>query len=43
MQGLCKVLTEDLKLAKVHDASFNEFIDCALLIEQADEEKKEEK
>ena len=40
---MCEDLTEDVKLAKVRDASFNEFIDCALLIEQADEEKKEEK
>ena len=43
MQGLHKNLTKDLKVARVHDASFNDLIDRALVIEQADEEKKEEK
>ena len=43
MQGLRKDLAKDLKVAAVHDASFNELIDRALVIEQADEENKEEK
>lgn len=43
MQGLRKDLAKDLKVAGVCDASFNELIDWALVIEQADEEKKEEK
>ena len=43
IQGLCKDLAKDLKVAGVRDASFNDLIDRALVIEQADEEKKEEK
>ena len=43
MQGLRKDLTKDLKVAGVCDFSFNELIDRALVTEQADEEKKEEK
>ena len=43
IQGLCKDLAKDLKVAGVRDASFNELIDGALVIEQADEEKKEKK
>ena len=39
MQGLRK----DLKMTGVRDASFNEIIDQAWVIEQADEEKKKEK
>ena len=42
-QGLRKDLTKDLKVVGVRDASFNDLIDQALVIEQADEEKKEEK
>ena len=37
MQGLCKDLAKDLKVAGVRDASFNDLIDRALVIEQADE------
>ena len=40
MQGLHKDLAKDLKVAGVRDGSFNELIDRALVIEQADEEKK---
>ena len=36
-------LVKDLKLAGVRDASLNDLIDRALLIEQAGEENKEEK
>ena len=43
MQGLRKHLPKDLKVGGVRDASFNELINRALVIEQADEEKKEEK
>ena len=43
MQGLRKDVAKDLKVAGVRDASFNELIDRALVIEQADEVKKEEK
>ena len=43
MQGLSKDLVKDLKVAGVRDASFNELIDRALVIKQANEEKKEEK
>ena len=43
IQGLCKDLAKDLKVAGVRDASFNDLIDRAVVIEQADEEKKEEK
>ena len=39
MQGLCKDLTKDLKVVGVRDASFNDLIDQALVIEQEDEEK----
>ena len=42
MQGLHKYLAKDLKVA-TGDASFNELIDWALEIEQADEENKDEK
>ena len=43
MQGLHKNLAKDLKVVGVRDASFNDLIDQALVIEQADEEKKKEK
>ncbi|KAH9769531.1 hypothetical protein KPL71_012037 [Citrus sinensis] len=43
MKGLRKDLAKDLKVAGVRDASFNELIDRALVIEQAYEENKEEK
>ena len=43
MQRLRKDLAKDLKVAGVRDASFNDLIDRSLVIEQADEEKKEEK
>ena len=43
MQGLHKDLAKDLKVAGVCDASFNELIDRALVIEKVDEEKNEEK
>ena len=43
MQGLHKDLAKDLKVAGVRDASFNDLIDRALVIEKADEKKKEEK
>ncbi|XP_024042657.1 uncharacterized protein LOC112099526 [Citrus clementina] len=43
MQGLHKDLAKDLKVAGVRDASFNDLIDQALVIEQVDEEKKEGK
>ena len=43
MEGLHKDLAKDLKMAGVCDTSFNELIDRALVIEQADEENKEEK
>lgn len=42
MQGLHKDLVKDLKVVRVHDVSFNELIDQVLVIEQVDEEKKEE-
>ena len=40
MQGLRKDLAKDLKVAGVHDVSFNDLIDRAMVIEQPDEEKK---
>ena len=43
MQGLRKDLAKDLKVARFRDASFNDLIDRALVIEQVDEEKQEEK
>ena len=43
MQGLRKDLAKDLKGVGVRDVSFNDLIDRALVIEKADEEKKEEK
>ena len=43
MQGLHKYLAIDLKMAGFRYASFSKLIDRALEIEQADEEKKEEK
>ena len=43
MQGLCKDLAKDLKVAGVCDASFNELINRALVIKLADEENKEQR
>lgn len=43
MQGLHKDLAKDLKVAGVCDACFNKLIDWAFVIEQGNEEKKEQK
>ena len=43
MPGLRKDLAKDLKVAGVRDTSFNNLINRALVIEQADEEKNEAK
>ena len=40
MQGLRKDLAKDLNVAGVRNASFNELIDRALVIEQANKKKR---